>query len=107
MSAARRLVDSPDDTVELDRHKFGSENDGARGCISRASRTRRFLPCTRPTMPRRRGQHITKARMRPFPDREKDWVSHRLYWARLGFKDPYSREEQTEFSKWLSFSRFI
>ncbi|KAG8922982.1 hypothetical protein FRC02_011492 [Tulasnella sp. 418] len=35
----------------------------------------------------------------PQPDRKKDWISHALYWARTGFKDPYSREEQTEFSK--------
>ncbi|KAG8935125.1 hypothetical protein FRC02_008587 [Tulasnella sp. 418] len=35
----------------------------------------------------------------PEPDKPKDWISHKLYWARLGFKDPYSRDEQTEFSK--------
>ncbi|KAG8960525.1 hypothetical protein FRC03_006451 [Tulasnella sp. 419] len=35
----------------------------------------------------------------PFPQIPKDWISHKLYWARTGFKDPYSREEQIEFSK--------
>ncbi|CUA74085.1 hypothetical protein RSOLAG22IIIB_10970 [Rhizoctonia solani] len=42
-------------------------------------------------------EHITK-RIRPNPDREKDWISHATFWARSGFKDPYSREQQKEFS---------
>ncbi|KAF8289765.1 hypothetical protein DL93DRAFT_2069130 [Clavulina sp. PMI_390] len=40
-------------------------------------------------------EHIDQA-MHPHPEREKDWISHRLFWAR---SDPYSREEQDEFSK--------
>ncbi|CAE6410592.1 unnamed protein product [Rhizoctonia solani] len=31
--------------------------------------------------------------------RPKDWISHATYWARSGFKDPYSQDEQNEFSK--------
>ncbi|KAG8921722.1 hypothetical protein FRC02_012397, partial [Tulasnella sp. 418] len=42
--------------------------------------------------------HI-KERMLPNPDRGKDWISHKLFWARTGFKDPYPGGEQTEFSK--------
>ncbi|PVF98805.1 hypothetical protein CPB86DRAFT_757922 [Serendipita vermifera] len=30
---------------------------------------------------------------------EYDWVTHRLFWERSGFKDPYSMEEREEFSK--------
>lgn len=43
-------------------------------------------------------QHI-ETKIRPNPNLSKDWISHRLYWARSGFKDPYSRNEQVEFSK--------
>ncbi|KAG9024253.1 hypothetical protein FRB95_011741 [Tulasnella sp. JGI-2019a] len=43
-------------------------------------------------------EHID-AKMHPQPDRPKDWVSHKAFWARTGFKDPYSQEERTEFAK--------
>ncbi|KAJ1300986.1 hypothetical protein OPQ81_003410 [Rhizoctonia solani] len=43
-------------------------------------------------------EHISD-RMHPEPDRPKDWISHRLKWARSGFQDPYSREQQAEFAK--------
>ncbi|EUC59556.1 von willebrand factor type A domain protein, partial [Rhizoctonia solani AG-3 Rhs1AP] len=37
--------------------------------------------------------------MHPDPKRPKDWISYRLKWARDGFQDPYSREQQAEFAK--------
>ncbi|CAE6410576.1 unnamed protein product [Rhizoctonia solani] len=43
-------------------------------------------------------EHINE-RMHPEPHRPKDWISHRLTWARSGFQDPYSREQQAEFAK--------
>jgi hypothetical protein len=43
-------------------------------------------------------QHIG-TRMVPEPDRAKDSVTHSLYWRRMGFKDPYTRDEQTNFTK--------
>lgn len=43
-------------------------------------------------------QHIFK-RLLPHPDRPKDFLTHNLFWRRSGFKDPYSREEQTNFAK--------
>ncbi|CAE6457353.1 unnamed protein product, partial [Rhizoctonia solani] len=43
-------------------------------------------------------EHISE-RMHPDPNRPKDWISHRLNWARSGFQDPYSREQQAEFAK--------
>ncbi|KAG8952848.1 hypothetical protein FRC03_012004, partial [Tulasnella sp. 419] len=42
--------------------------------------------------------HI-KERMLPNSHRPKDWISHKLFWERTGFKDPYSREEQAEFAR--------
>ncbi|CAE6509851.1 unnamed protein product [Rhizoctonia solani] len=43
-------------------------------------------------------QHMDP-RVDPSPRLPKDWISHRLYWARSGFKDPYSRNEQVQFAK--------
>ncbi|KAJ1300981.1 hypothetical protein OPQ81_003405 [Rhizoctonia solani] len=43
-------------------------------------------------------EHIQE-NVHPDPDRPKDWISHATYWARSGFKDPYSQDEQNEFSK--------
>ncbi|KDQ64240.1 hypothetical protein JAAARDRAFT_187595 [Jaapia argillacea MUCL 33604] len=35
----------------------------------------------------------------PNPTRAKDWVSHKLFWMRTGFKDPYSQEDQNTFAQ--------
>ncbi|PKC03338.1 hypothetical protein RhiirA5_423914 [Rhizophagus irregularis] len=43
-------------------------------------------------------QHINE-KVSPNPDRSKDFISHKLYWERTGFKDPYSVQEQQEFTK--------
>lgn len=43
-------------------------------------------------------QHITK-RISPNDDQAKDWITHALHWHRMGFKDPYSREDQANFAK--------
>ncbi|EKM59287.1 uncharacterized protein PHACADRAFT_169805 [Phanerochaete carnosa HHB-10118-sp] len=43
-------------------------------------------------------QHCT-ARVAPEPMRPKDFVSHKLYWRRTGFKDPYSNEDRDAFAK--------
>jgi len=37
--------------------------------------------------------------MTPNPDKPKDAVTHGLYWRRMGFKDPYTRDEQANFTK--------
>ncbi|KAI9462741.1 hypothetical protein F5148DRAFT_1212347 [Russula earlei] len=43
-------------------------------------------------------QHIN-APFTPNPHKPKDAVTHSLYWRRMGFKDPYTREEQANFTK--------
>ncbi|CAB5390546.1 unnamed protein product [Rhizophagus irregularis] len=48
-------------------------------------------------------QHINE-KVSPNPDRSKDFISHKLYWERTGFKDPYSVQEQQEFTKYRSDS---
>ncbi|CAG8634848.1 3170_t:CDS:10, partial [Funneliformis caledonium] len=43
-------------------------------------------------------QHID-GQVQPNPSRPKDFISHKLFWERTGFKDPYSAQEQQEFAK--------
>ncbi|PKC68807.1 hypothetical protein RhiirA1_456805 [Rhizophagus irregularis] len=43
-------------------------------------------------------QHINE-KVQPNPDNPKDFISHKLFWERTGFKDPYSAQEQQEFTK--------
>ncbi|CAG8727313.1 5341_t:CDS:10, partial [Gigaspora margarita] len=43
-------------------------------------------------------QHIN-GRVHPKPEEDKDFISHRLFWERTGFKDPYTAQEQQEFSR--------
>ncbi|GBC07437.1 hypothetical protein RclHR1_07470002 [Rhizophagus clarus] len=43
-------------------------------------------------------QHINE-KVHPNPDKSKDFISHKLFWERTGFKDPYSVQEQQEFTK--------
>ncbi|KZW03814.1 hypothetical protein EXIGLDRAFT_4132 [Exidia glandulosa HHB12029] len=42
-------------------------------------------------------EHIHE-RMHPNPQQPKDFITHKLFWQRSGFKDPYSREDQTAFA---------
>ncbi|PKB91643.1 hypothetical protein RhiirA5_448221, partial [Rhizophagus irregularis] len=35
----------------------------------------------------------------PNPNEPKDFISHKLFWKRTGFKDPYSVQDQQEFEK--------
>ncbi|CAI2191699.1 11574_t:CDS:10, partial [Funneliformis geosporum] len=43
-------------------------------------------------------QHINE-QIQPNPSIPKDFISHKLFWERAGFKDPYSAQEQQEFAK--------
>ncbi|CAG8527594.1 5810_t:CDS:10 [Scutellospora calospora] len=38
-------------------------------------------------------------RVHPNPEKAKDFISHRRFWKLTGFKDPYSIQDQHEFSK--------
>ncbi|KAH9965571.1 hypothetical protein BGW80DRAFT_757653 [Lactifluus volemus] len=99
-------VDGPDGTsLELGGRKFSSDDDGApMMCNLVCSSMGRHVhvdycgtvdgsPCDGPEI-----QHNT-ARMLPNPEKAKDYITHRLYWRRIGFKDPYTRDEQNEFAK--------
>ncbi|KAL5513533.1 hypothetical protein ACEPAH_3932 [Sanghuangporus vaninii] len=103
MSRTSWVVDGS--SLELDGHKFGSNDDGApmlcnlvcsaMGRHAHIDYCRASDPnsCNAPEV-----DHI-RTRIDPNPDRPKDWISHGLYWRRLGFRDPYSREEQATFAK--------
>ncbi|PKY52171.1 hypothetical protein RhiirA4_469637 [Rhizophagus irregularis] len=43
-------------------------------------------------------EHIDEE-LPPNPGKPKDFISHKLFWERTGFKDPYSVQEQQEFTK--------
>ncbi|KAJ3570940.1 hypothetical protein NP233_g4078 [Leucocoprinus birnbaumii] len=86
MSKTRWAIDGPDGTVmELNGRRFGSNDEGAPMMCN--------LRCGGPDH-----EHIP-ARLEPNPDKPKDWISHKLYWRRSGFRDPYSRDDQATFAK--------
>ncbi|KZT12602.1 uncharacterized protein LAESUDRAFT_808190 [Laetiporus sulphureus 93-53] len=105
MSRTQWAIDGPDGTtLELDGRKFGSRDEGTPMFCSMVCRSlgrhvhvdycragQREV-CGGPEY-----EHIS-ARMQPYPDRPKDWVTHRLFWRRTGFKDPYPNEDQNNFT---------
>lgn len=106
MTQTRWAIDGPDETgLELGGRKFSSNDEGAPMmcnlvCSSMGRhvhidycRAGENAPCDGAEV-----QHIN-ARMVPNPDRTKDAVTHSLYWRRMGFKDPYTHDEQTIFAK--------
>lgn len=91
MSKTQWAIDGPDGRAfELDGHKFGSGDDGApmlcnlfcknmgRHLHIDYCRTANGDPCNQAET-----LHI-KDRMQPNPETQKDWVTHNLYWRRLG-----------------------
>lgn len=44
-------------------------------------------------------EHIPESDIRGQTHSGFDWVSHKLFWERLGFQDPYGRQQQSEFAK--------
>ncbi|KAI0058500.1 hypothetical protein BV25DRAFT_1964893 [Artomyces pyxidatus] len=108
MSSTRWAVDGPDGTtLELDGHKFSSNDEGAPMmcnivCSSMGRHThidycraQDGAPCDGPDV-----QHI-KTKLTPNPDRAKDNITHSLHWRRMGKLRgyPYSRDEQATFAK--------
>ncbi|KAG1764546.1 hypothetical protein EDD22DRAFT_951631 [Suillus occidentalis] len=107
MSSSRWAVDGPDDTgLEVEGRRFSSNDEGAPmmcNLVCQAlgrhvhidhCRSEDATAC----LGNNEAQHIFK-RLLPHADRPKDFLTHNLFWRRSGFKDPYSREEQTNFAK--------
>ncbi|CAE6468707.1 unnamed protein product, partial [Rhizoctonia solani] len=96
-------ADDEDPAYELQGRKFGSGDEGAPmlcNLVCAAQGRHAHIDfCRDPgSCSNTDCEHISE-RMHPDPDRPKDWISHATYWARSGFKDPYSQDEQNEFLK--------
>ncbi|KAF8216790.1 hypothetical protein K438DRAFT_1797846 [Mycena galopus ATCC 62051] len=105
MSKTSWSIDGDETIVELGGRKFASTDDGApmmcnlfcqdmgRHVHVDYCRATEDAPCDGAEV-----EHIDIP-MAPNPDQPKDWISHSLFWKRNGFKDPYSRDDQTNFAK--------
>jgi hypothetical protein len=88
MSHTRWVIDSPEGNItELDKHKFPAKDDGAPmlcnlACIS-IGRHVHIDSCHGDPHDDPQVQHI-KERLAPNPDQAKDWITHDLYWRRMG-----------------------
>ncbi|KAG8215117.1 hypothetical protein J3R82DRAFT_8568 [Butyriboletus roseoflavus] len=109
MSNVRWSVDCPDEEgLEVEGRRFSTSDEGAPmmcNLVCQALGRHVHIDYCRaktPTECRLGGnhevQHVAR-KLRPEPDQPKDYLTHNLFWKRSGFKDPYSREEQTNFAK--------
>jgi len=106
MTQTRWAIDGPDEAdIELGGRKFSANDEGApMMCNLVCSSMGRHVHidyCRAERVARCEGgdiQHIN-TRMVPNPDKPKDAITHHLYWRRMGFKDPYTRDEQAIFWK--------
>ncbi|KAF8548217.1 hypothetical protein OG21DRAFT_1449416 [Imleria badia] len=107
MSRTRWTMDGPDDVpLEIEGRKFSTNDEGApMMCNLFCSSMGRHVHmdyCRADDEAACTGneelEHLAR-RIQPDPDRAKDVLTHSLFWKRSGFKDPYSREEQTNFGK--------
>ena len=91
MSRVKWSVEGPEDAVfEVNGHKFGTNDDGApmmcnlycadlgRHTHVDYCRSENPVSCSGAEI-----QHMS-ARLRPNPERAKDWITHSLHWKRLG-----------------------
>jgi len=125
MSQTRWMVEGSDDAaLEIEGRRFSTNDEGApmmcNLVCAAMGRHVHIEDCRAENAAACSGndeiQHI-KARSRSATDPPKDFVTHHLFWKRsgedarcfrrptfdkdfLGFKDPYSREEQAIFAKW-------
>ncbi|KDN33971.1 hypothetical protein RSAG8_12942, partial [Rhizoctonia solani AG-8 WAC10335] len=107
MTETQWFIDGPTTSAsyEFQEHRYGSGDRGSTVlCSMLCSQQGRHVHvdyCRNSSGDECNGdecQHISE-RVHPHPSMPKDWISHKLYWARSGFKDPYSQAERMEFSK--------
>jgi len=105
MTETSWAVDGPDGTtLELGGRKFSSNDEGAPmmcNLICTSMGRHVHVDYCRTEGGRCGGaeiQHINE-RITPHPTKPKDAITHSLHWRRMGFKDPYTRDEQTNFVK--------
>ncbi|KAK0239018.1 hypothetical protein EDD85DRAFT_769081 [Armillaria nabsnona] len=105
MSKTRWAVDGPAGTsIEINGHKFGTEDDGAPMMCNLVCQDMgrhahvdycRADAQTVATCGSAEIQHV-RERLRPNPDKPKDFITHSLFWRR---SDPYSRDDKSNFAK--------
>ncbi|KAF9443582.1 hypothetical protein P691DRAFT_778790 [Macrolepiota fuliginosa MF-IS2] len=106
MSKTKWVIEGPDGTaIELNGRRFAANDDGAPmmcNLVCQSMGRHAHIDYCRTDQDQRctslDHEHITE-RLAPNPDQPKDWISHKLYWRRSGFKDPYSRDDQANFAK--------
>ncbi|TCD63827.1 hypothetical protein EIP91_004894 [Steccherinum ochraceum] len=106
MSRTKWAIEGPEGTkVEVNGRQFGSRDDGAPMlCNMLCMDMGRHIHidyCRSETADTCSGTDLVHidAPVSPNPARPKDYISHALYWRRLGFKDPYSHDDQDTFKK--------
>ncbi|KAF9525383.1 hypothetical protein CPB83DRAFT_772200, partial [Crepidotus variabilis] len=104
MSKSQWAMEDADVVLELKGRKFGSKDEGApMMCNLICQDMGRHVhidfcradaegdgDCTGPDV-----QHIS-VRLNPEPNRDKDWITHDLFWKR---SDPYSRDDKENFAR--------
>ncbi|KAF8340910.1 hypothetical protein F5887DRAFT_1062589 [Amanita rubescens] len=107
MSNVRWSVDGPDEEgLEVGGRRFSTNDEGVPmmcSLVCKAIGRHVHIDYCRAKTPaecraNNEVEHIAK-KLQPEPDRPKDFLTHSLFWKRSGFKDPYSREDQTSFTK--------
>ncbi|KAG9308631.1 hypothetical protein JVU11DRAFT_11582 [Chiua virens] len=107
MSNVRWSIDAPDEEgFEVDGRIYATNDEGAPMMCNLVCKTLgrhvHIDYCRAKTPGECRAnneiQHVAN-KMRPEPDKPKDFLTHNLFWRRSGFKDPYSREGASEFHK--------
>ncbi|KIM22918.1 hypothetical protein M408DRAFT_277567 [Serendipita vermifera MAFF 305830] len=102
MALTEWFVEGDDDTnIEVQGHKYATGDSGASMYCSLVCEALGRHVHVDSCRPNEDGscigaelQHV----QRPPGEESKDWITHRLFWARSGFKDPYSQEKLDEFA---------
>ena len=97
MSRVKWSVEGPEDAAfEVKGHKFATNDDGAPMMCSHYCmdlgrhvhidycRSENSASCSGAEV-----QHIS-ARVRPNPEKSKDWITHSLHWKRMGMSSSFS-----------------
>ncbi|KAG8836422.1 hypothetical protein FRC18_011419 [Serendipita sp. 400] len=101
MAQTEWIVEGDDDAVlELEGHKYATGDNGAPMMCSMVckalGRHAHIDTCRAENVASCHGPGI-QHKFNKKKATNQDWVTHRLFWARSGFKDPYANKEQVEF----------
>lgn len=101
MSQTQWVLDGGDDAVlELEGRKYATGDSGAPmlcSMVCKALHRHSHLDTCRADTELECSGADVQHRKSEKGNSGQDWITHRLYWARSGFKDPYTNVEQAEF----------